>query len=184
MSAHTNPLDNSETLQSVSQKDEYLLSRTGQESELDSMIKYMKYLELRASLNSGTKMIKVDGKDINVAEMLPQNTEFDNYREKVIVMLNRLTSDHPLFQQLARDFGTNSVFDLSGKIANFYLGETRAERITALIDGKYGGDKDVFEALSGISEADDGKRKTAREAALTALADGKVTRTIKGSRVR
>jgi len=183
MSAHTNPLDNSETLQSVSQKDEYLLSRTGQESELDSMIKYMKYLELRASLNSGTKTIKVDGKDINVAEMLPQNTEFDNYREKVIVMLNRLTSDHPLFQQLARDFGTNSVFELSGKIANFYLGETRAERITALIDGKHDG-KDVFEALAGLSETDPTKRKAAREAALTALADGKVTRTIKGSRVR
>ena len=43
MSSLNNPLDNSENLQVVSKKDEYLASRTGEESELDSMIKYMKY---------------------------------------------------------------------------------------------------------------------------------------------
>ena len=180
MSSLNNPLDNSENLQVVSKKDEYLASRTGEESELDSMIKYMKYLELKAKLSSSADLkISVAGQDIQVSEMLPRNTEFDNYREKVLLMLNRLTSDHPLYQQLARDFGTNSIFELSGLIANFYLTTARSERVVALIDGSYDNNKDVFKSLAGLGDNADADRK----AALDALAQGKVKRNnIKGSR--
>ena len=182
MSSLNNPLDNSENLQVVSKKDEYLASRTGEESELDSMIKYMKYLELKAKLSTSDSLkINVAGQQVQVSEMLPRNTEFDDYREKVLLMLNRLTSDHPLFQQLARDFGTNSIFELSGLIANFYLTTARSERVVALIDGKYEhGTKDIFADLVGSGD-DTSNRKTALEA----LSSGAVHRnTIKGSRVK
>jgi hypothetical protein len=176
MSTLVNPHDNSENVAITNKKDLYSVTRTGTDSELEDHIRYFKYLKLRAEIEKGAENLKIDGADVPIADLLPPNSEHDNERLRVLVLLNKLGPDDALVRQLQTDFGTNSIFELASEYANYSLGRTRGEQLYAILHGKNGGDS----IYSGLVDKDTGKRASAKKA----LADGSFTQGYKASRAK
>ena len=138
-----NPLDNSESIAVNDKKDVYLASNTGTSGELTDAITYMKYLEMKAKLQSADgKSIKVGDQTVPIADLLPPTTEFDEERMRVLRLLVKLGPDDNIYKSLCVDFGCNSLFELSTEIANYSLARTRGEKIYGLLHGKTGSGKD------------------------------------------
>ena len=104
MSTLINPHDNSENVAITNKKDLYSVTRTGTDAELEVHIRYFKYLQMRAEIEGGAKNLKIDGADVPIADLLPPNSEHDNERLRVLVLLNKLGPDDALVRQLQTDF--------------------------------------------------------------------------------
>jgi hypothetical protein len=178
MSTLVNPHDNSENVAITNKKDLYSVTRTGTDAELEDHIRYFKYLQLRSELESGEekdrKKINIGGSLVNISDLLPPNSEHDNERLRVLVLLNKLGPDDALVRQLQTDFGTNSIFELASEYANYSLGRTRGEQLYAILHGKNGGDS-IYDGL-----VDSGKRTDTKKA----LADGSFTQGYKATRAK
>ena len=171
-----NPYDNSEAVAINTKKDLFAVASTGTAQELDEHIKYYKYLKMRAELESDDgKNIKVNGKDVSIQDLIPQTSEFEGERLRVLVLLNKLGADDPLVLSLQRDFGTNSLFELASEYANYSLGRSRGERLYAILNGK----KDSVSLYDGLTADDTGKRADAKKA----LYDGSFTAGVKSRAV-
>ena len=181
MSTLVNPHDNSENVAITNKKDLYSITRTGTDAELEDHIRYFKYLQLRSDLESAKddgskKKINIGGDLIPISDLLPPNSEHDNERLRVLVLLNKLGPDDALVRQLQTDFGTNSIFELASEYANYSLGRTRGEQLYAILHGKNGGDT-IYSELTG-GDAD--KKASAKKA----LASGSFTAGYKASRAK
>jgi hypothetical protein len=156
-----NPHDNSENVAITNKKDLYSVTRTGTDAELEDHIRYFKYLQMRAEIEGGAKNLKIDGKDVPIADLLPPNSEHDNERLRVLILLNKLGPDDALVRQLQTDFGTNSIFELASEYANYSLGRTRGEQLYAILHGKEkeGGDT----IYSGLTDGNADKRANAKK---------------------
>ena len=137
MATLNNPHDNSEHLALTNKKDLYSVAATGTDAELEDHIRYYKYLQLRSKLSGAAEgKININGKPIDIADLLPPDSEFETERIRVLVLLNKLGPDDTLVNQLQRDFGTNSIFELASEYANYSLGRTRGEKLYAILHGK------------------------------------------------
>jgi hypothetical protein len=160
MSTLVNPHDNSENVAITNKKDLYSVTRTGTDAELEDHIRYFKYLQLRSEIEKGTGNLKIDGADVPISDLLPPNSEHDNERLRVLVLLNKLGPDDALVRQLQTDFGTNSIFELASEYANYSLGRTRGEQLYAILHGKVeAGKKDtIYDGLVDKDKRADTKK--------------------------
>ena len=178
MATLNNEHDVSEALEINTQKDLYLASRTGTAEELENSIRYMKYLQLRSELtekgndDAAKKKVKVGDTIVNVEDLLPNDSEFEEERVKCLRMLKKMGADSPFYQNLAKDFGTNSLFELASAMAEYNMQRARGDMIYSLRAGK--------NTVSGNSIYDeivgkDGKGATVeeRKKALEAVRSGK-----------
>lgn len=132
-----NTYDNSENVAINAPKDQYAIASSGTEAELDSQIKYFKYLKLRSEIETdGTKKIKVGEDDVSISELMPAQSEYDVERLRVLRLLNRLGVDDPLVLQIQRDIGTDSLWECASAYANYSLARSRGERLFAVLNGK------------------------------------------------
>ena len=99
------------------------------------------------------KKINIGGSLVNISDLLPPNSEHDNERLRVLVLLNKLGPDDALVRQLQTDFGTNSIFELASEYANYSLGRTRGEQLYAILHGKNGGDNLYDGLIDGAKRA-------------------------------
>jgi hypothetical protein len=156
MATLNNPHDNSENLVLQNKKDLYSISSTGTDGELEDHIRYYKYLKMRSEIEGGdgTKL-KINGGDVEIKDLLPPNSEFEDERLRVLVLLNKLGPDDAIVSQLQRDFGTNSLFELASEYANYSLGRSRGERLYAILHGKgtkEANDESLYESLKAGGE--------------------------------
>jgi hypothetical protein len=149
MSTLNNPGDNSSVLPINAKEDLYVATRNGSLSEAEDATKYIKYLKELASIQKGTEVLTVDGIDIPLKSLVPQQSEFDRVRMKTIALFNKLGPDHPIVKNIMQDVNTNSIFEASTEFTSFALGRARADDLYALVVGNYndGSDKSVFEGL-------------------------------------
>jgi hypothetical protein len=174
MATLNNPHDNSEHLAVTNKKDLYSVASTGTDGELEDHIRYYKYLQMRSKLSGGKdeQHIKIDGKDVAIADLLPADSEFEVERIRVLVLLNKLGPDDALVHQLQRDFGTNSIFELASEYANYSLGRSRGEKLYAILHGKGDTAGNIYDGLTGAKQTE----------ARADLRSGKFTHGYKGSR--
>ena len=166
MASLNNEHDVSEQLEINNTKDLYLASRTGTADELENSIRYMKYLELRSKLtekdataDGDKKKVKVGGTVVNVEDLLPNDSEFEEERVKCLRMLKKMGADSPFYQNLAKDFGTNSLFELASAMAEYNMQRARGDMIYSLRAGK-ANTKSIYDEIVGGNAAN---RKTALE---------------------
>ena len=108
-------------------------------TEYDEMRAYKMYLEAletearvaQSTDKVKTKVIKangqVDEKEIEIKDLVPQQSEFEQARRRVIVKLNALSVADT--KRLFAEFETESVWELSSKITNFILDKARRDRV-------------------------------------------------------
>ena len=160
MATLNNPHDNSEHLALTNKKDLYSVAATGTDAELEDHIRYYKYLQMRAKLSGkDEKHLKIDGKDIPIADLLPADSEFETERIRVLILLNKLGPDDTLVNQLQRDFGTNSIFELASEYANYSLGRTRGEKLYAILHGKGDTAGSLYDGLVSSTASDKTKAR-------------------------
>ena len=170
MATLNNEHDVSEALEINTQKDLYLASRTGTAEELENSIRYMKYLQLRSELtekgndDAAKKKVKVGGTIVNVEDLLPNDSEFEEERVKCLRMLKKMGADSPFYQNLAKDFGTNSLFELASAMAEYNMQRARGDMIYSLRAGKTNS-KSIYDEIVG-------KDATVRKSALEAVRAG------------
>ena len=109
--------------------------------EMKAYKMYLETLETEARVSAATsivksKVMKADGsyddKDIEINKLIPQQSEFEQARRRVIVKLNALTSvagGAAKLKQLYGEFETESIFELSSKITNYLLDKQRRDRV-------------------------------------------------------
>ena len=129
----------------------------------------MKYLQLRSELTekdtaqeADKKKVKVGGTVVNVEDLLPNDSEFEEERVKCLRMLKKMGADSPFYQNLAKDFGTNSLFELASAMAEYNMQRARGDMIYSLRAGKTADNtKSIYDEIVGGNPAN---RKTALEA--------------------
>lgn len=133
-----NTLDNSEFNTANSQRD--IAPASVSKSEEDRLYEYMRMLKMKAEIEINkdlkTKMkVKTwnatdskwedEEKEIHVSELLPVQSEFEKTRQLILISLNKAGPESESFRKYASRFGSNSIFELSSKIANYVLDEKR-----------------------------------------------------------
>ena len=160
MATLNNPHDNSEHLALTNKKDLYSVAATGTDAELEDHIRYYKYLQLRSKLSGAAEgKININGKPIDIADLLPPDSEFETERIRVLILLHKLGPDDTLVNQLQRDFGTNSIFELASEYANYSLGRTRGEKLYAILHGKGDTAGSLYDGLVSSTPADNTKAR-------------------------
>lgn len=113
-------------------------------TSLDEMTAYRQYLEtlqLEAKIRaSGDKVPnwvrKADGsldeKEIEIKDLVPQPSEFEQARRRTLKKLNDYRKDAAGLQELKRlyaEFDTESDWELSSEITNFIMDSSRRDRV-------------------------------------------------------
>ena len=113
-------------------------------TQYDEMRAYREYLEtLKLEAEMGlndkkvmTRVLKADGTydelGIEVRELIPQQSEFEQARRRIIKKLNAVQKDaggSAKMKQLYADFETDSIFELSSKITNYQLDHSRRTKM-------------------------------------------------------
>ena len=171
MTIPVNSMDNSESVSVHEKKDVFIASNTGTAGELTDAITYMKYLKEKADVQASDKTIQVGAQKVLIKDLLPPTTEFDEERLRVMQLLVKLTPDDPIYQGLAKDFGTNSLFELASEIANYSIARTRGEKIYALLHGrstdKDNKNKSIYDQLIGQDADRAHAKKSLNDASFT-----------------
>jgi hypothetical protein len=154
-----NKYDNSDQLNVVEKADKFLGTATGHFDEVIETTKYINYLKAIAEIETGEdKKIKVGGKEMSIKTLLPARSQFEEERLKIIGLVNSLGVDDPLVKGMMRDFGTESVFELSSAYANYSLGRDRADKIYGILNAKTKDDKLIYDGLLDESTREDTKK--------------------------
>lgn len=102
---------------------------------------YLETLEIEAKMAKSSEKIKsrmfkadgsVDEKDIEIKNLIPQQSEFEQARRRVIAKLNAImgaTGGGAKMKQLYAEFETESIFELSSKITNYLMDKQRRDRV-------------------------------------------------------
>lgn len=138
--SETNKLDNSEYSAANTSKD-LTMGSSGTQSEEALLFQYMQNLKLRAEIESDNTLVLpvvtdktwddstgkwvTTTKKVPVKDLLPKDSEYERVRKLIIVKLNEAGPESELFRRYASRFGTNSIFAISSKAANFVLDEKR-----------------------------------------------------------
>lgn len=108
-------------------------------TEFDEMKAYKMYLETletearvaQSTDEVTTKVVRPDGStsttQIPIKDLIPQQSEFEQARRRVIVKLNGLAAAD--LKRLFAEFETESQWELSSKITNFILDKQRRDRV-------------------------------------------------------
>ena len=132
-----NKYDNADLQQDRTTKD--LAVAFTQFDEMRAYKMYIETLEAEARIAESDKTISTsvrgaDGrlvkKTVPVKDLVPQASEFEQARRRIIVKLNELYSSKPNeIKQLFAEFETESLFELSSKITNYLLDKSRRDRV-------------------------------------------------------
>ena len=113
-------------------------------TEFDEMRSYKLYLEtleLEAKIAASTDVVKsrmykpdgtVDSKDIKIADLISEQSEFEQARRRVLVKLNDISKKAggaAKMKQLYAEFETESNYTLSSKITNYLMDKGRRDRV-------------------------------------------------------
>ena len=113
-------------------------------TEFDEMKAYKLYLEtLEVEVKIGkstetvkSRVMKADGtwdtKDIDIKDLIPMQSEFEQARRRVIQKLNATLAGAggaTKMKQLYAEFETDSLFELSSKITNYLMDKQRRDRV-------------------------------------------------------
>ena len=113
-------------------------------TQFDEMRAYKLYLEtpeIEAKMGKSTEKIttrvlkangEYDTKELDVKDLIPQQSEFEQARRRVIVKLNALLKvqgGSAKMKQLYAEFETESLFELSSKITNYLMDKQRRDRV-------------------------------------------------------
>ena len=113
-------------------------------TEFDEMRSYKLYLEtleLEAKIAASTDVVKsrmykpdgtVDSKDIKIADLNSEQSEFEQARRRVLVKLNDISKKAggaAKMKQLYAEFETESNYTLSSKITNYLMDKGRRDRV-------------------------------------------------------
>lgn len=134
-----NKYDNADLQSDRTTKD--LAAAYTQFDEMRAYKMYLETLELEAKVTASTekvksRMVKADGtideKEIEVKDLIPEQSEFEQARRRVIVKLNTLSRTAggvAKMKQLYAEFETESIFELSSKITNYLMDKGRRDRV-------------------------------------------------------
>lgn len=134
-----NKYDNADLQSDRSTKD--LAAAYTQFDEMRAYKLFLETLQLEAEVTASDKKIKsrmfkadgsVDEKEIEVKNLIPQQSEFEQARRRVIVKLNGILAANgggAKMKQLQAEFETESIFDLSSKITNYLMDKGRRDRV-------------------------------------------------------
>ena len=134
-----NRYDNADLQADRSTKD--LAAAYTQFDEMRAYKLYLETLEIEAKMGKSTekivtRVLKADGeydtKELEVKDLIPQQSEFEQARRRVIVKLNALLKvqgGSAKMKQLYAEFETESLFELSSKITNYLMDKQRRDRV-------------------------------------------------------
>ena len=134
-----NKYDNADLQADRSTKD--LAAAYTQFDEMRAYKMYLETLELEAKMIASnakvvSRMVKADGsidaQDIDVKDLITEQSEFESARRRVLVKLNKLSRDAggtAKLKQLYAEFETESNFELSSKITNYLMDKQRRDRV-------------------------------------------------------
>jgi hypothetical protein len=113
-------------------------------TQYDEMKAYKLYLEtlaLESKVAQSTDKIKsqvrkpdgtLDSVEIELKDLIPQQSEFEQARRRVLVKLNGISVANrgdAQMKQLFAEFETESIFELSSKITNYIFDKGRRDRV-------------------------------------------------------
>ena len=134
-----NRYDNADLQADRSTKD--LAAAYTQFDEMRAYKLYLETLEIEAKMGKSTEKIttrvlkangEYDTKELDVKDLIPQQSEFEQARRRVIVKLNALLKvqgGSAKMKQLYAEFETESLFELSSKITNYLMDKQRRDRV-------------------------------------------------------
>ena len=134
-----NRYDNADLQADRSTKD--LAAAYTQFDEMRAYKLYLETLEIEAKMGKSTEKITTrvlkangehDTKELDVKDLIPQQSEFEQARRRVIVKLNALLKvqgGSAKMKQLYAEFETESLFELSSKITNYLMDKQRRDRV-------------------------------------------------------
>ena len=140
-SEYNNPLDNSD----VPIRDNKHSAVGGMFESVDQASQYKLYLEnlklvaeLKDAAGLGAKKLKMivgkkpDGspaeKEVTIADLVPVESEFERIRRVTISNLNKMAStDQDKLRQWMARFGTDNLFELSGRISSYIMDKKRRD---------------------------------------------------------
>jgi len=141
-----NKLDNGNLQEDRSTKD--IAAAYTEYDEMKAYRMYLETLKLESEMQGNedkivTRIVKADGtletKEIKIQDLVPDVSEFEHARRIVLAMLNQIKrkadgSGHAQLKQLYAEFETDSVFELSSKIANYKTDKARRVRVDDMFD--------------------------------------------------
>jgi len=135
-----NKYDNTDFVQDRSIRD--VVAGYSRYDEIRAYKLYLETLKLEAEMAGAVETIdipyeKADGTTdvhkVKINQLIQKPTKFENYRRLVIAKLNSIKDEREL-KQLMSDFEEDSIYELSGKIANHMIDKTRRERVAISFD--------------------------------------------------
>eukprot|EP00038_Savillea_parva_P005358 m.152122 g.152122 ORF g.152122 m.152122 type:complete len:154 (+) comp11701_c0_seq19:192-653(+) len=111
-------------------------------TEAQALKAYLEALEVEARVSKSTDKVrnvvfKPDGsqkvEEIELKNLVPSPSEFEQVRRRVIVILNDMNAKGKVneLKQLYADFDTESLWELSSKLANYLVDKRRRDGISA-----------------------------------------------------
>lgn len=134
-----NKYDNADLQSDRTTKD--LAAAYTQYDEMKAYKLYLETLELEAKVAASTDTVKsrmykpdgtVDEKDINIKDLISEQSEFEQARRRILAKLNdisRKPGGSAKMKQLYAEFETESNYTLSSKITNYLMDKGRRDRV-------------------------------------------------------
>jgi ethanolamine utilization protein EutQ (cupin superfamily) len=136
-----NKYDNTDMVMEREAKD--VAAAYTQFEEMKAYKLYLETLQLEAKMEGN---IRIGNEEVPVSDLVPEVSEFEKVRRTVLAKLNRTQRDDKTggkeyFKKLMTEFETDSIWELSGKIANYVLDRDRRNKVSVMfgMEGKLDG---------------------------------------------
>ena len=136
-----NKYDNADLQADRTTKD--LAAAYTQFDEMRAYTMYLETLDLEAKIIKSTAVVKsrmvkpdgtIDEKDIKIADLISEQSEFEQARRRVLEKLNGIAKapgGAAKMKQLYAEFETESNYTLSSKICNYLMDKGRRDRVAS-----------------------------------------------------